>query len=430
MMGSAYGDRHRPRAHRRRAGDRLPAARGRQPRRRARRAGQHHRVATGLKLRETKEVMNTIRTFAAEDAHHHLRRGVRRRDGRRPARHGGRDRPRRRARSRAAQKPQLSVAEDRHRQRRHARSVDYDALDAGAGGVPQATAPRRSRRCSERRGQVRHPGVPAQAGGLAERRSATLRARRPRRRPRGWPRDDLPCYRLQPFGRKRTDQSHVHQRTIKRAIKSTGVGLHTGAKVVMTLRPAQPDTGIVFRRIDLPRPVDIRADARAVADTRLCSALEGGGAKVATVEHLMSALAGLGHRQPVRRPRRARGADHGRQRRAVRVPAAVGGDRGAARAEALLPHPQRGRGARRRQVGALRAVRRLQALVLDRVRPSGVRALEPVADASTSPRPPTRRRSRARAPSASCRTSRRCATPGSPSAAAWTTPSCSTSTAC
>ncbi len=86
----------------------------------------------------------------------------------------------------------------------------------------------------------------------------------------------------------------IAQRTIKRAIKSTGVGLHTGRKVVMTLRPAQPDTGIVFRRVDLERPVDIRADARAVTDTRLCSALEGGGAKVATVEHLMSALAGLG----------------------------------------------------------------------------------------------------------------------------------------
>jgi UDP-3-O-[3-hydroxymyristoyl] N-acetylglucosamine deacetylase len=86
----------------------------------------------------------------------------------------------------------------------------------------------------------------------------------------------------------------IRQRTIKRLIKSTGVGLHTGRKVVMTLRPAQPDTGIVFRRIDLDKPVDIRAEARAVTDTRLCSALEGGGAKVATVEHLMSALAGLG----------------------------------------------------------------------------------------------------------------------------------------
>ncbi|HKC45450.1 MAG TPA: UDP-3-O-acyl-N-acetylglucosamine deacetylase, partial [Burkholderiales bacterium] len=86
----------------------------------------------------------------------------------------------------------------------------------------------------------------------------------------------------------------LRQRTLKRAVGATGVGLHTGKKVAMMLRPAQPDTGIVFRRIDLPQPVDIRAEARAVTDTRLCSALEGHGAKVATVEHLMSALAGLG----------------------------------------------------------------------------------------------------------------------------------------
>ncbi|MCL4800667.1 MAG: UDP-3-O-acyl-N-acetylglucosamine deacetylase [Burkholderiales bacterium] len=86
----------------------------------------------------------------------------------------------------------------------------------------------------------------------------------------------------------------LRQRTIKTVIKATGIGLHTGRKVVMSLRPAPRGTGIVFRRIDLATPVDIRASAEAVGDTRLCSALEGGGAKVATVEHLMSALAGLG----------------------------------------------------------------------------------------------------------------------------------------
>jgi UDP-3-O-[3-hydroxymyristoyl] N-acetylglucosamine deacetylase len=86
----------------------------------------------------------------------------------------------------------------------------------------------------------------------------------------------------------------LKQRTIKAVIKATGVGLHTGKKVVMTLRPAQPDTGIVFRRVDLDPPADIRASALAVTDTRLCSTVEGGGSKVATVEHLMSALAGLG----------------------------------------------------------------------------------------------------------------------------------------
>jgi UDP-3-O-[3-hydroxymyristoyl] N-acetylglucosamine deacetylase len=86
----------------------------------------------------------------------------------------------------------------------------------------------------------------------------------------------------------------LRQRTLKATIRATGVGLHTGAKVAMTLRPAQPDTGIVFRRLDLPDPVDIRAEASSVTDTRLCSTLESRGVKVATVEHLMSAFAGLG----------------------------------------------------------------------------------------------------------------------------------------
>ena len=72
------------------------------------------------------------------------------------------------------------------------------------------------------------------------------------------------------------------------------MGLHTGEKVALCLRPAQPDTGIVFRRVDLREPVDIRADALKVADTRLCSQLEQDGVTVATVEHLMSAFSGLG----------------------------------------------------------------------------------------------------------------------------------------
>jgi UDP-3-O-[3-hydroxymyristoyl] N-acetylglucosamine deacetylase len=86
----------------------------------------------------------------------------------------------------------------------------------------------------------------------------------------------------------------LKQRTLKSLIRATGVGLHSGEKVTMTLRPAQPDTGIVFRRVDLAQPVDIRADAHSVTDTRLCSTLEANGSKVGTVEHLMSALAGLG----------------------------------------------------------------------------------------------------------------------------------------
>ncbi len=76
--------------------------------------------------------------------------------------------------------------------------------------------------------------------------------------------------------------------------RAVGVGLHSGQRVEITLRPAQPDTGIVFRRVDLPVPVDIAVSAPAVTDTRMASTLSSGGAKVQTVEHLMSACAGLG----------------------------------------------------------------------------------------------------------------------------------------
>jgi len=86
----------------------------------------------------------------------------------------------------------------------------------------------------------------------------------------------------------------IRQRTLKTVIRATGIGLHTGRKVYMTLRPAAANTGIVFRRVDLADPVEIRAEPHAVGDTRLSSCLVKGEARVATVEHLMSALAGLG----------------------------------------------------------------------------------------------------------------------------------------
>jgi UDP-3-O-[3-hydroxymyristoyl] N-acetylglucosamine deacetylase len=86
----------------------------------------------------------------------------------------------------------------------------------------------------------------------------------------------------------------LKQRTLKTLIRAAGVGVHTGKKVHMTLRPAQPNTGIVFRRVDLDPPVDIHAGASAVSDTRLSTCLSAGKATVATVEHLMSALCGLG----------------------------------------------------------------------------------------------------------------------------------------
>jgi UDP-3-O-[3-hydroxymyristoyl] N-acetylglucosamine deacetylase len=86
----------------------------------------------------------------------------------------------------------------------------------------------------------------------------------------------------------------LRQRTLKSLISASGVGLHTGRKVRMTLRPAPIDTGIVFRRVDLPEPVEIPARAEMVGETRMSSVLVRGEAKVYTVEHLMSAFAGLG----------------------------------------------------------------------------------------------------------------------------------------
>ncbi len=86
----------------------------------------------------------------------------------------------------------------------------------------------------------------------------------------------------------------IKQRTLKNVIRATGVGLHTGEKIYLTLRPAAVDTGVVFRRVDLDEPVDIKACPGNVSDTRLSTTLEYDGVKIATVEHLLSAFAGLG----------------------------------------------------------------------------------------------------------------------------------------
>ncbi len=84
------------------------------------------------------------------------------------------------------------------------------------------------------------------------------------------------------------------QRTLKTRIGATGVGLHSGSSIAMTLLPAPPDTGIIFRRADLSPPVDIPALASHVGDTRLGTVLTAGAARISTIEHLMSAFAGLG----------------------------------------------------------------------------------------------------------------------------------------
>lgn len=91
------------------------------------------------------------------------------------------------------------------------------------------------------------------------------------------------------------DPSHMlRQRTIQKTISTKGVGLHSGRRVEITLRPAAPNTGIVFHRVDLPEVVDLPARADQVGNTRLASVLQQGNVRVSTVEHLMSALAGLG----------------------------------------------------------------------------------------------------------------------------------------
>jgi UDP-3-O-[3-hydroxymyristoyl] N-acetylglucosamine deacetylase len=86
----------------------------------------------------------------------------------------------------------------------------------------------------------------------------------------------------------------IRQRTLKNVIRATGVGLHTGEKVYLTLRPAAPDTGIVFRRVDLAEPVSIDACPANVGDTRLSTTLVKGDVRISTVEHLLAAFAGLG----------------------------------------------------------------------------------------------------------------------------------------
>lgn len=86
----------------------------------------------------------------------------------------------------------------------------------------------------------------------------------------------------------------IRQRTLKNSIRATGVGLHTGKKIFLTLRPAAPNTGVIFRRVDLDDPVEIKATPENVGDTSLSSTLVQGDVRISTVEHLMSAVAGLG----------------------------------------------------------------------------------------------------------------------------------------
>jgi UDP-3-O-[3-hydroxymyristoyl] N-acetylglucosamine deacetylase len=92
----------------------------------------------------------------------------------------------------------------------------------------------------------------------------------------------------------RNNEAMIRQRTLKNVIRATGIGLHTGEKVYLTLRPAPVNTGIIFCRVDLDQPVQIRACTGNVGDTSLSTTLASGDVRISTVEHLLSAMAGLG----------------------------------------------------------------------------------------------------------------------------------------
>src|SRR3569623_3625319 len=107
----------------------------------------------------------------------------------------------------------------------------------------------------------------------------------------------LPCRQSRvvvPAGESESITRMIKQRTLKKLIRATGVGLHSVEKVYLTLRPAAVDAGIVFRRVDMDPPVEIRARAENVGETTLSTSLIDGDVRISTVEHLLSAFAGLG----------------------------------------------------------------------------------------------------------------------------------------
>ena len=106
----------------------------------------------------------------------------------------------------------------------------------------------------------------------------------------------------------------IRQCTLKNVINASGVGLHSGRKIYLSLRPAPANTGIVFRRVDLDEVVEIKACPENVGDTTLSTTLARGDVCVSTVEHLLSAMAGPWHRQRLRGRECAGSTDHGRQR--------------------------------------------------------------------------------------------------------------------
>ena len=223
----------------------------------------------------------------------------------------------------------------------------------------------------------------------------------------------------------------LRQRTLKSFISASGVGLHTGRKVRITLRPAPPDTGIVFRRIDLDPPVDIPARAELVGEAapRFHA---GPGRREGLHRRAPDVRARrAGHRQRLCRARRGRAADHGRQRFALRPARQQAGIVEQPAPKRFLRVRRSGRGGRRRQVGAPRALRRLSSLSFS------IEFRHPVIERTTQAvtvdfaetsylqgdRARAHFRLHARGGAAARRRPRR-------SAAAWTTRWCSTNTAC
>ncbi len=184
----------------------------------------------------------------------------------------------------------------------------------------------------------------------------------------------------------------IFQRTLKNIIRATGVGLHTGDKVYLTLRPAPVDNGIIFRRVDLDPPVEIKAHLENVGDTRLSTTLMNGDVRISTVEHLLSAMAGLGIDNAYIDLSRTGSADHGRQRRSVRVSDSVGGHRRAECAETFHPYQAQHCRRRRRQMGAFRPVRRVQGRLQHRFRSPGVQMPRAARPKWIFPPPPSSRK--------------------------------------
>ena len=164
----------------------------------------------------------------------------------------------------------------------------------------------------------------------------------------------------------------LRQRTLKNTIRATGVGLHSGKKVLMVLRPAPVDTGVVFRRTDLNEPVDVRAYAENVGDTMLGTSLFNGDVRVVDGRTSVVGVRRARARQRLCGFVGGRSADHGRQRRSVCVSAAVRGHRRTPAPKRFVRDSAAAGSARRRQVGALRTVQRFQGQLRNRVQSSDI----------------------------------------------------------